>query len=102
MLINFKSSEPSNEWEDKDNMADDRMKKDDFQRNMGTGDREDQDFGQQSAGRSGQMGQQPGKHGQPGGQFSGQKGSQNMEDDDDFGTGTTGHTGGQSRGGQNR
>jgi len=77
------------------------MKKDEFQRNMGTGDRDDQQFDQQSPGRAGQMGQQPGKHGQPGGQFSGQKGSQNM-DDDDFAAGGTGQTGGgQSRGGQN-
>lgn len=92
-------------------MADDRMKKDD-QRNMGAGNREDEGFGQQSPGRSGQSqggygggqqsGQQPGKHGQAGGQFSGQKGSQNMEDDDEFATGGQGQSGGQNRGGQNR
>ena len=81
-------------------MADDRMKND--QRNMGAGGREDQEFNQQSPGRSGQMGgQQPGKHGQQGGQFSGQKGSQNLDDDDDFATGK-GQSGGQNRGGQNR
>ncbi len=80
----------------------DRMKNNEPQRNMGTGGREDQEFGQQSPGRSGQMGQQPGKHGQPGGQFSGHKESQNMEDDDDFAAGGKGQTGGQNRGGQNR
>jgi hypothetical protein len=42
-------------------MADDRMKKDD-QKNMGGGAK-DQDFGQQSPGRSGQQGgQQAGGH----------------------------------------
>ena len=72
-------------------MADDRMKKDD-QRNMGTKD--EQDFGRQSPGRSGQAGQQ-------GGQFGGgQKGARNMDDDEEFGTGKSG--GGQNRGGQNR
>ena len=82
-------------------MANDRMKHDEPQRNMGAGGREDQNIGQQSPGRSGQTGgQQAGKHGQQGGQFSGQKG--NMEDDDDFATGGTGQTGGQNRGGQNR
>ena len=82
-------------------MADDRMKQDDQQRNMGTGGREDQGFGQQSPGRGGQQGgqggygggQQAGQHGQQGGQ----KGSQGMEDDDEFASG-----GGQGRGGQNR
>jgi hypothetical protein len=86
-------------------MADDRMKHDDQQRNMGAGGRDDQNIGQQSPGRTGQGevgGQQPGKHGQPGGQFSGQKKSQNMEDDDEFATGGQGQTGGQNRGGQNR
>ena len=88
-------------------MADDRMKKDD-QRNMGTKD--EQDFGRQSPGRSGQAGQQGGQHsggqqsgqqgGQQGGQFGGQKGARTMDDDEEFGTGGTG--GGQNRGGQNR
>ena len=90
-------------------MADDRMKKDDVQRNMGTKD--EQDFGRQSPGRSGQAGQQGGQHsggqqggqhgGQQGGQFGGgQKGARNMDDDEDFDTGKS--SGGQNRGGQNR
>lgn len=87
-------------------MADDRMKNDDRQRNMGAGGREDQDFGQQSPGRSGQVGGQQagqhGKHGQQGGQFGGQKGSENMEDQDDLGTGGGQQSGGQTRGGPNR
>ena len=66
-------------------MADDRMKNDDAQRNMGT--KGNQDFGQQSPGRSGQSGQQ-----------GGQKGA-GLEDDEDF---DTGKSGGQNRGGQNR
>ena len=87
-------------------MADDRMKNDD-QRNMGAGGREDKEFGQQSPGRTGQSGatggQQAGQHGQSGGQFGGQKENMgNMEDDNDFATGGTGQTGGQNRGGQNR
>ncbi|HEV8202776.1 MAG TPA: hypothetical protein VGP98_00985 [Pyrinomonadaceae bacterium] len=89
-------------------MADDRMKNDDVQRNMGTKD--EQDFGRQSPGRSGQAGQQGGQHsggqhggqqgGQQGGQFGGQKGARNMDDDEDFDTGKS--SGGQNRGGQNR
>jgi hypothetical protein len=83
-------------------MADDRMKNDNAQRNMGAGGQKDQDFGQQSPGRSGQTGgQQAGQQkGQQGGQFGGQQG--NMEDDDDFATGGQGQKGGQNRGGQNR
>jgi len=90
------------------NMADDRMKNDDLQRNMGAGAK-DQDYGQKSPGRSGQggqQGQQAGQHGQhdssqqSGGQFGGQKGTRNMEDDEeDFGAGKSGS---QNRGGQNR
>lgn len=88
-------------------MADDRMKNDDLQRNMGgAGDKDQKNYGggQQSPGRSGQSqgGQQAGQHGggQQGGQFGGQKGTQNMEDDDeDFGSGSAGS---QNRGGQNR
>ena len=77
-------------------MADDRMKHDDSQRNMGTKD--DQDFNRQSPGRGGQQGgQQAG--GQQGGQFGGQKGARNLDDDDEF---DTGKSGGQNRGGQNR
>jgi|GEM_PF-2598219 len=79
-------------------MADNRMKDDDQQRNMGAGGR-DKDVGQQAPGRTGQQGgQQTGQHGQ----HSGQKGSQGMEDDDEFATGGQGKTGGQNRGGQNR
>jgi len=81
-------------------MADDRMKHDDAQRNMGNKD--DQDIGRQSPGRSGQ-GQQAG--GQQGGQFGGgQKGqgqgARDLDDEEEFGTGKTG--GQQNRGGQNR
>jgi len=89
-------------------MADDRMKNDDLQRNMGkTGAGEGQDYGQQSPGRSGQGGQehaggQQGAGKQTGGQYgTGQKGSKNMEDED-LDINTPGKTGGQTRGGQNR
>lgn len=79
-------------------MADDRMKHDDAQKNMGS--KQDQDFGRQSPGRSGQAGQQGGQQagGQQGQQGS-QKGAGNLEDDEDF---DTGKSGGQNRGGQNR
>jgi hypothetical protein len=79
-------------------MADDRMKNDDLQRNMGN--KEGQDYGQQSPGRTGQPGQQGGQHagGQQGG--GGKKGSRDLEDED-LDTGA-GRTGGQNRGGQNR
>ena len=70
-------------------MADDRMKKDEQHRNMGTG-REDQDFGKQAPGR-GEGEQQPGQQGQ--------KGARHPEDDDEF---ATGQPGGQNRGSQNR
>jgi hypothetical protein len=92
-------------------MADDRMKDDDRQRNMGTGGREDQGFGQgqQSPGRNPQGGQQGGGQ-QTGGQQGGQqKGNLNIDDEDEFGGGTSGQRGGQpggqggqGRGGQNR
>ena len=86
-------------------MADDRMKNDD-QRNMGgTKDKEGQEFGQQSPGRSGQ-GQQGGQ--QTGGYGGNQQGTnygsgQNKHDmeDDDLGAGNA-QSGGQGRGGQNR
>jgi hypothetical protein len=82
-------------------MADDRMKKDD-QKNMGGGAK-DQDFGQQSPGRSGQQGgQQAGGHG--GSQQKSNYGSGQNERDmenDDLGAGNA-QTGGQGRGGQNR
>ena len=83
-------------------MADDRMKHDEEQKNMSG--RQDQNVGQQSPGRGdqgGQKGQQAGQHGQPD-QKGGQKGSRNMEDDDEFATGGQGQPGGQNRGGQNR
>ena len=70
-------------------MADDRMKDDDRQRNMGN--KEDQDFGRQAPGRSDQPGQQ-----------GGQKGSGKLDDDEDIDTGGSGRTGGQNRGGQDR
>ena len=84
-------------------MADDRMKNDDLQRNMGGA--KDQDYGQESPGRSGQggkQGQQAGGHG--GGQQKSNYGSgQNERDmeDDDLGAGNA-QTGEQGRGGQNR
>ena len=81
-------------------MADDRMK-DDMQRNMGTGGRDDQDFGkgqqQQTPGRNPQEGQQ----GQPGQQGGQRKDPLNKEDDEEFGGGGQ-RGGGQGRGGQNR
>ena len=84
-------------------MADDRMKNDDLQKNMGAGEK-DKNFGQQSPGRSGQGAQQAGQHSgggqQSGGQFGGQKGTRNMdEDDEDLGAGSAGS---QNRGSQNR
>ena len=87
-------------------MADDRMKNDDRQRNMGSGAK-DQDYGQQqSPGRSGQGGQQGGQHagGHGGGQQKSNYGSgQNESDmeDDDLGAGNA-QKGGMGRGGQNR
>jgi hypothetical protein len=87
-------------------MADDRMKDDELQRNMGgAGHDEGQKGGQQSPGRSGQD--------QQGGQYAGGSGSsqqksnygsgqnQNDMEDDDLGAGNA-QTGGQGRGGQNR
>ena len=82
-------------------MADDRMRNDEQQRNMGGGAK-DQDYGQQAPGR----GQQGDQH--AGGSGSGQQKSnygsgQNERDmeDDDLGAGNA-QTGGQGRGGQNR
>ena len=85
-------------------MADDRMKNDDLQRNMGG--TKDQEYGQQSPGRSGQGDKQGGQQagGQGGGQQKSNYGSgQNERDmeDDDLGAGNA-QTGGQGRGGQNR
>jgi len=83
-------------------MADDRMRNDEEQRNMGGGAR-DQDFGQQAPGRTGDK--QTGQH--AGGQGNQQKSNygsgQNKHDmeDDDLGAGNA-QTGGQGRGGQNR
>ena len=88
-------------------MADDRMKNDDLQRNMGTSGKEGQEFGKQTPGRQ-QGGQQGGQNlggGQHGGGYGGSqhKEPRNMEDDDEeFGGGTTSKTGGMNRGGQNR
>lgn len=83
-------------------MADDGMRNDESQRNMGTKD--DQDFKRQSPGRGGQVGQQGGQHAgsKQGGQFGGQKGSRNLDEDDDIGTGSSRQPSGQNRGGQNR
>ena len=76
-------------------MADDRMKNDDLQRNMGAGDK-DKNYGQQSPGRSGQHDQQAGQH--AGGQQSGgQKGTRNVDDDEDFDTGRAGSQNRQNR-----
>ena len=83
-------------------MADDRMKDDDL-RNMGNkGEGQDFSQGQQTPGRNPQSGQQQGQGQQSGGQ------KHNMEDDDEFGTGSNQgfeggkQTGTQNRGGQNR
>ena len=87
-------------------MADDRMKNDDLQRNMGTSGKEGQDFGQQTPGRKG--GGHEGGGQQAGGQKGGYGGGQQTEprnfddDDEEFGGGSMGKTGGQNRGGQNR
>ena len=82
-------------------MADDKMKNDDRQRNMGGSDDQDWKPGQQSPGRNPQGGQQSGGQ-QTGGQQSGKKDNLNMDDDEEFGGGTTGQRGGQGRGGPNR
>ena len=79
-------------------MADNRMKDDTQQRNMGSG-REDQDFGKQQAPGRGQGDQQPG---QPGQGQQGQKGAPRPMEDDDDDAGGQGQPGGQNRGGQNR
>ena len=94
-------------------MADDRMKNDDLQRNMGGAGREEgQNLDRQSPGRSGQSGQQGDQQGQHAGGYGGsrqgatpgggQKDARNMEDDEEFGAGGAGQAGGQTRGGQNR
>jgi hypothetical protein len=83
-------------------MADDRMKNDDLQRNMGGGAR-DQDYGQgqQTPGRTGHEGQQGGQHagGQQKSNFGKDQNARDMEDDD-LGAGNA-QTGGQGRN-QNR
>lgn len=79
-------------------MADDRMKHDDAQKNMGN--KQDKDIGRQSPGRSGQAGQQGGQHaGGQQGQAGSQQGARNLKDDEEF---DTGKSSGQNRGGQNR
>jgi hypothetical protein len=88
-------------------MADDRMKHDD-QKNMGGADKGQNYGGQKSPGRGAEGGKDAGQHAggqQSGGQVGGQKGTRNMEDDeDDFGAGQSGtqNRGTQNRGGQNR
>jgi len=79
-------------------MADDRMKNDELQRNMGGAghDEGQKGGGQQSPGRSGQGQQAGGKQGD----FGGGQNKHDMEDDD-LGAGNA-QTGGQGRGGQNR
>ena len=76
-------------------MADDRMKNDDLQRNMGTKG-EGQDFGHQTPGRNPQGGQQGSQRKDP----------LNTDDEEEFGGGQTGQRGGQGigqgRGGQDR
>jgi len=87
-------------------MADDKMRNDDdLQRNMGSGAK-DQDYGQESPGRTGQGGKQGGQHagGYGGSQQKSNYGSgQNERDmeDDDLGAGNA-QSGGQNRGGQKR
>lgn len=79
-------------------MADDRMKNDDRKRNMGTGGRDDQDFGQgqKTPGRNPQGDQETG-----GQQQGGQRNKPlNDEDEEQFGGGSGQR--GQNRGGQNR
>ena len=81
-------------------MPDDRMHKDSLQKNMRTGEK-DKNY-QQSPGKGGQQDKQAGQHAggqQSGGQFGGQKGTRNMDEDEDLGTQRTGS---QNRGGQNR
>lgn len=81
-------------------MADDRMKKDDL-RNMGTGQGQDEEYGQ---GQQGKGQQSPGRNpqgGQQGGQQGGERRPMTDEDEAEFGGGTTGQRG-QNRGGQNR
>ena len=84
-------------------MADDRMKNDDLQRNMGTKG-EGQDFGHQTPGRNPEGGEKGGQH-TGGGQFGdgqqqgGQKPSRNFEDDD-LGAGKAGQNDDQIRGGK--
>ena len=79
-------------------MADDRMKNDDLDRNMGRGRDEGQDFGRETPGRNPQGDRSTGA-GQQSGQ---QKEPRNFEEEDEFDGGAAGKTGGQNRGGQNR
>ncbi len=85
-------------------MADDRMKNDDLNRNMGGNKAEGQEYSQQTPGRNpqgggtGQAGQRGA--GQQGAQQGASKAPRNTEDDDDeFGAGQSGS---MNRGGQNR
>jgi hypothetical protein len=86
-------------------MADDRMKNDDLQKNMGGAKDQEYGQGQQSPGRTGQGGEQGGQQagGYGGSQQKGNFGQgQNESDmeDDDLGAGNA-QKGGQGRG-QNR
>ena len=73
-------------------MAHDRMD-DDRERNMGSaGQKDDQNFGQQTPGRNPQQGQQSGQKG------AGQKNNP-LEDDDEFGGGQSGKGQSGSQGG---
>ena len=78
-------------------MADDRMRNDDLDRNMGgAGQKNNDEFGQQTPGRKQQDDLSTG---QRGGMGQGQQ-NQPKHDEDDFGTGKTG--GGQRDPNQNR
>ncbi len=79
-------------------MADDRLRDDDQQRNMGSGAK-DQDYGREAPGRQ-QGGQEAGgRGGQQKSNYGSGQNERDMEDDD---LGTDKQTGGQGRGGQNR
>ena len=93
----------TSEQREDNEMADDRMKHDD-QKNMGGADKGQNYGGQKSPGRAGESGKDAGQHaGGQQGQVGGQKGSRNMEDDEeDFGAGKSGQAGTQNRGTQNR
>ena len=79
-------------------MADDRMRNDDLDRNMGgAGQRNKDDFGQQTPGRHNQDDLSTGQRGQ--GQEGQRQGQRNEPQhiEDDFGTGKKSDQGGQNR-----